>query len=99
MTNTNKQCQGKYVRVCVCVRTGRGVKSRLLSTCHQIDFNANKDVACLNKAKVNTEMEGADTVARPRSKGSPDDFSFAMFILLSVIVERMGFCPSQAGPL
>lgn len=60
----------------------------MLSTRHHIDFNANKDVAGLNKAKVNTQMEGADTVARPRLKGDPDDFSFAMFILLSVIVKK-----------
>lgn len=64
----------------------------MLSTCLHIDFNANKDVAGLNKAKVNTEMEGADTVAHPRLKGNPDYFSFAMFILLSVIVKRMGLC-------
>lgn len=47
-------------------------------------------MAGLNTAKVNTEMEGDDTDARPRLKVSPDEFSFAMFILLSAIVSKMG---------
>lgn len=43
-----------------------------------------------HKAKVNTEMEGADTVTHAQLKGNPDDFSFPMFILLSIIAEGWG---------
>lgn len=64
----------------------------MLTTRHYLDFNANKDVAALSthKAKVNSEMEGADTVTHSPLKGNPDDFSFPMFILLSVIVKGLG---------
>lgn len=59
MTNRNKQRQGENVRVGarVCALVCLRVKLRLGSACRHVDVNANEDVVCLNKAKVNTEME------------------------------------------
>lgn len=82
--------------MCVCMcRSERG-EIGSVPTAHRFNFNANKDVTGLStdRAKVNTEMEGANTVTHAWLKGNPDDFSFPMIILLSVIVKRWG-----AGPL
>lgn len=66
MTNRDKQRQGEYVRVGARVRactqaSGLRVKLRLGSTCHHTDVNTDEDVLCLNKAKVNSEMEKGRT--------------------------------------
>lgn len=94
MTNTSKLCQDGWV-------WGRGWSRGCcpLPTCHHLDFNANKDMAGLSthKAKVNTEMEVADTVTHTRLKGNPDDFSFPMFILLSVIAKGWGPASRRLG--
>lgn len=95
MTNTNKHCRGVWVWI-----GGEGVGGCFpLPTRHHLDFNANTDMAGLSthKAKVNTEMGGADTVTHTRLKGNPDDFSFPMFILLSVIVKGWGSASRRLG--
>lgn len=68
-------------------------------TAHQFDFNANKDVSGLSthRAKVNTEMEGANTVTHAQLKGNPDDFPFPMIILLSIIVKGWGATRRRLG--